>query len=135
MEVHLENRTTLDYANDIIMDRLEVDMKKYMSQANKERILAAAMETSVYPGLTLRNGEKPTLAPIKIDGVTENELRRKAMLAQLSPLEVLKILDDTVESLLDGVLSLDYFGLFDQSVALLRAVNESYSPEFQCSCH
>lgn len=51
------------------------------------------------------------------------------MLAELSPLEVLKIVDEGVTLLLEGVLSLDYFKLWDESVALLRAVDAAYSPE------
>jgi hypothetical protein len=139
-KVHLRDPTTLFYCQELVLHRLRINKDKYASDANTERILAAAREreASGGPGVGqmlrptgLNGSDKPLLAPIKIDEETERELRRKAMLAQLSPLEVLKILDDSVTSLLDGVLSLDYFKLWDESVALLRAVNEAYSPEFR----
>jgi len=145
---------TLDYAHNIVMDRLEIDVRKYTSRANRRRILEGFKEVHGPSGdkPVFANGEKPTLEPLKLpsaddlppdDEVADDantpesvaivkELRRKAMLAQMSPLEVLKILDDSVESLVQdgGLLSLDYFDLFDQSKALLCAVQEAYGPEF-----
>ncbi|OIW25584.1 hypothetical protein CONLIGDRAFT_498965 [Coniochaeta ligniaria NRRL 30616] len=138
-EAHLSDPTTLFYCQELVMHRLRIVQDKYESEANTERILAAAREREANGGqavgkmlrATGLDGDKPLLAPMKIDDEAEKELRRRAMLAQLSPLEVLKILDDSVTLLLEGVLSLDYFKLWDESVALLRAVNEAYSPEFR----
>ncbi|KAJ9130076.1 hypothetical protein NKR19_g10050 [Coniochaeta hoffmannii] len=140
---HLGDPTTLFYCHELVMHRLRIDRVRYESEANAEQILAAAKEREASGGTAVGcmprsatglNGgttDQPLLAPMKIDEGVERELRRKAMLAQLSPLEVLKILDDSVESLLDGVLALDYFKLWDESVALLRAVGGAYSPEFR----
>ncbi|GAB1318098.1 hypothetical protein MFIFM68171_08308 [Madurella fahalii] len=61
----------------------------------------------------------------------EKEPRRKATLSQLSPLEFLQLLDDAVTSQLEGLLTLDYFELFDDSVALLEAVSAAFGPELQ----
>lgn len=137
---HFGHPTTLIYCQELVMHRLRIDAEKFASEANVERILVAAEEREANGGPRVghmgraknhSDEDKPVLAPMTIDEGAERELRRKAMLAQLSPLDVLKILDESVTSLLDGVLSLDYFKLWDESVALLRAVNEAYPPEFR----
>lgn len=51
--------------------------------------------------------------------------------SQLSPIDMLRLLDTTVTSQLEGLLTLDYFRLFDDSVALLEAVVEAFGPEMQ----
>ncbi|KXX75124.1 hypothetical protein MMYC01_208901 [Madurella mycetomatis] len=59
------------------------------------------------------------------------EPRRKATLSQLSPLEMLQLLDDVVTSQLEGLLTLDYFELFDDSVALLESISAALGSELQ----
>lgn len=138
-KAHLNDLTTLSYCHELVQHRLRVDQHRYNSEANMQRVVEGMREREANGGPLFGtmnrgvNGEKPVLAPIKIDDETEKELRRKAMLAQLSPLEVLKILDESVESLVQGVLSLDYFDLFDQSVQLLDAVTEAYGAEFKAT--
>jgi len=51
--------------------------------------------------------------------------------SQLSPIDILRLLDKTVTSQVEGLLTLDYFTLFDESVALLEAVVEAFGPEMQ----
>lgn len=48
---------------------------------------------------------------------------------QHSPLDVLKMVDDSVSSLLDGIMSVDYFKLFGESTALLGAIDKAYDFE------
>ncbi|KAK4152317.1 hypothetical protein C8A00DRAFT_35011 [Chaetomidium leptoderma] len=62
---------------------------------------------------------------------TEKEAQRKTKLAQLSPIEMLQLLDDTVTSQVEGLLTLDFFKLFDESVALLKAVVAECGPEME----
>ncbi|KAK4237026.1 hypothetical protein C8A03DRAFT_35065 [Achaetomium macrosporum] len=56
----------------------------------------------------------------------ERWLERKRELSQLSPVEMLRRLDETVTSQLDGLLTLDYFKLFDLSLPLLGMVVASF---------
>jgi len=67
----------------------------------------------------------------KLDDEREKELRRKATLSQLSPTEMLQLLDDTVTSQLEGLLTLDYFQLFDESAVLLKGIYDSFGPDLQ----
>jgi hypothetical protein len=62
---------------------------------------------------------------------TEEEFRRKRAFTQVSPLEMLQLLDDAVTSQMEGLLTLDYFKLFDESVALLETVSAAFGPELQ----
>ncbi|KAJ4291216.1 hypothetical protein N0V88_006212 [Collariella sp. IMI 366227] len=50
---------------------------------------------------------------------------------RLSPVEVLQEMDEMVMAQLEGVLTLDYFKLFDDSVILLEGVSAAFGPEFQ----
>ncbi|KAL2258076.1 hypothetical protein VTK26DRAFT_8748 [Humicola hyalothermophila] len=56
--------------------------------------------------------------------------RRRAVL-EISPLETLQLLDEAVTEQMDGLLTLDYFELYDDSVALLKAVAAALGPEMQ----
>lgn len=67
----------------------------------------------------------------KLEGSREKDLRRNATLSQLSPVQMLQLLDDTVTSQLEGLLTLNYFQLFDESVALLQAMNAAFRPDLQ----
>jgi hypothetical protein len=58
----------------------------------------------------------------------EQELPPKSDLSQLSPIDMLQTLDKLVTSQLEGILTLDYFKLFDESVALLGAVAAAFGP-------
>lgn len=58
----------------------------------------------------------------KTEKGTEQEIRRNAALAHFSPLGMLRLLDETVTSQVEGLLTLDYFELFDDSTALLESI-------------
>jgi hypothetical protein len=83
------------------------------------------------------NGNGDTALVKHSNGVTkaarksEQEMQRKSDLSQLSPIDMLQMLDKTVTSQLEGVLTLDYFKLFDESVALLEAVAAALGPDMQ----
>lgn len=49
-EAHLSDATTLFYCQDLVMHRLRIDQDKYESEANTERILAAASEREANGG-------------------------------------------------------------------------------------
>lgn len=63
--------------------------------------------------------------------VTDRAFKRKAIKTRLSHLETLQMLDDTVTTQLEGLLTLDYLKLFDESVEFLKAIIEAFSPELR----
>jgi hypothetical protein len=76
------------------------------------------------------DGDGMALA-IRSKGVSKNQAyseewerwhERKRELSQLSPIEMLQRLDETVTSQLDGLLTLDYFRLFEVSLPFLELV-------------
>lgn len=58
--------------------------------------------------------------------VTEAEA---ALLARVSPVQLLEVLDETTTSLLENELAIDYFGLHHQSVRLFRALLKEFAAE------
>ncbi len=52
-----------------------------------------------------------------------------AALAQISPIDILRTVDETVTGQVEGLLTLDYFRLFDEAVALLGKVADVFGPE------
>ncbi|KAM7199166.1 hypothetical protein V8F33_004641 [Rhypophila sp. PSN 637] len=93
------------------------------------------MEITVHKLQIERNDFDEVLPP----GIKEAELakerdfKRGAMLAQLSHVEMLQLLDETVTSQLEGLFRLDYFKLYDEAVAFLRAVvyDDAFGYEFK----
>ncbi|KAK4101210.1 hypothetical protein N658DRAFT_533172 [Parathielavia hyrcaniae] len=57
---------------------------------------------------------------------TELAKQRNSKLSQLSPIDILHMLDKTVTSQLEGILTLDYFKLWDESLALLTVVTAAF---------
>ncbi|KAL1842965.1 hypothetical protein VTJ49DRAFT_3606 [Mycothermus thermophilus] len=55
----------------------------------------------------------------------------RALSQQLSPVDMLQLLDKTITEQVTGILTLDYFKLFDQSVALLKAVVKAFGPKME----
>ncbi|KAK1773365.1 hypothetical protein QBC45DRAFT_85249 [Copromyces sp. CBS 386.78] len=72
-----------------------------------------------------------SVAPPKLDEKTEEYLRRKAVLSKLSPIEMLQLVDDSIQTLLEGLLQLDYLQLFDEAKLFLEEVMDGYGPEMQ----
>lgn len=72
-----------------------------------------------------------SVAPLKLDEKTEEYLRRKAVLSKLSPIEMLQLVDDSVQTLLEGLLQLDYLQLFNEATLFLEEVMDGYGDEMQ----
>ncbi|KAB5527946.1 hypothetical protein GE09DRAFT_1228852 [Coniochaeta sp. 2T2.1] len=107
---HLSNQGYLD---EVIFRRL-LKKDKLLSNANIKRAVEAARKRSA------AGGRAPEMRPRPGQGSDGDK-----------SLELLQILDDTVTKLLDGgVLSLDYFKLWDESVRLLRKVNKAFAEDF-----
>ena len=56
---------------------------------------------------------------------------RRPALSQASPIDILRTVDDAVTSQVEGLLTLDYFRLFDESAALLGAVADAFGPDMR----
>ncbi|KAK3293196.1 uncharacterized protein B0H64DRAFT_327907 [Chaetomium fimeti] len=61
----------------------------------------------------------------------ESDFQRDSELSRLSPIKMLELLDETVTSQVEGLLTLDYFKLFDESAALLEAVASGFGPDME----
>ncbi|EGO55260.1 hypothetical protein NEUTE1DRAFT_147820 [Neurospora tetrasperma FGSC 2508] len=72
-----------------------------------------------------------SVAPPKLDEKSEEYLRRKAVLSKLSPIEMLQLVGDSVQTLLEGLLQLDYLQLFDEATLFLEEVMDTFGPEMQ----
>lgn len=72
-----------------------------------------------------------SVAPPRLDEKSEEYLRRKAVLSKLSPIEMLQLVDDSVQTLLEGLLQLDYLQLFDEATLFLEEVMDTFGPEMQ----
>ncbi|KAK0702204.1 hypothetical protein B0H67DRAFT_393515 [Lasiosphaeris hirsuta] len=59
----------------------------------------------------------------------ERELKRKAILAQMSPIQLLKLLDESLSNDLERVLEVDYFTLFEQSAELLKRLYSQFDQD------
>lgn len=66
-----------------------------------------------------------------MDDETERDLKDKCERGDLSPVEMLQLLDDTVENILQDHLKLDYFALFDKCLAVLRAATRALGPKIE----
>lgn len=115
----------------------ELSMQRWQIEAS-ERQEGRALTDPIAEGNQTNGGRSngDSTAPASVSNgatrtaeLTEEEFRRKASLSQLSPVEMLQLLDDTVTSQVNGLLTLDYFELFDQSVKLLEAVVTEFGPE------
>lgn len=129
------NRYFMEYLEELTMHRLQIERGVWEQRKNRGMLVGSMDEPSdsAHP-----NGSGSRKAPVRrstatasLDDDKERELQRRAAMSQLSPLEMLQLLDDTVTSQLEGLLTLDYFGLFDASVALLKATNDALGPEMQ----
>lgn len=64
----------------------------------------------------------------------QKQQRRKAMLAQLSPIQQLHILENIVEEQVEGLLALDFMALFHTSWVVLLAVGMKQRESVQDKC-
>lgn len=91
----------------------------------------AVTGTDLVVATTTSGGGTYLVAPPKLDEKTEEYLRRKAVLSKLAPMEMLQLIDDSVETLVEGLLELDYLQLFDEATLFLQEVMDGFGPEMQ----
>ncbi|KAK0729473.1 hypothetical protein B0H67DRAFT_595911 [Lasiosphaeris hirsuta] len=131
------------YLGEIIKHRLQVDRANLAigqpycncTTCSKEHAAGENCTSNSNTSSTTDTGiaalTKNSPTPTKLDEEKERQLRRKATLSRLSPLEMLQVLDDTITSQLEGLLTFDYFQLFDDSLAFLAALNDAYGAGMQ----
>ncbi|KAI0014707.1 hypothetical protein F4780DRAFT_187228 [Xylariomycetidae sp. FL0641] len=107
-------RHSMTYLREIIREKFAMDTSGIFSRP------AALLPP---PGAT---------EPGAVDVSTASQaVAQKAALesARVSPVQLLEILDDSMTHILENQLALDYFGLYDDSVGLLRKLLEEFSAE------
>lgn len=121
----------LQYMAGLIRQRLEPEMERL--EAGAEADVSAVLrgisssKPSAQPHVSdTLSEERKALAEQRV-GLREKQraARRKALLAQLSPIQQIQILEDTVNAQLEGLLSIDFMNLFYISKTVLCAVNDN----------
>lgn len=102
----------MGYMRHLVHKRLEDEMDKLESEGLVRDISKANLNAQ--PQLNgPRSEERSNLRN------RQTAARRKALLVQLSPVQQIQILEDTVTAQLDGLLSIDFMGLFHMSWTVL----------------
>ncbi|KAK4033658.1 hypothetical protein C8A01DRAFT_49810 [Parachaetomium inaequale] len=120
----------VDYLGDLSAQRLQIERGK------REDVHNALLGTSGSDAPSGKGDAASTALVKHSSGAaevadTERDLQRKADLSRLSPVEMLHRLDETVTSQVEGLLTLDYFKLFDDSVAFLEALTVAFGPDME----
>ncbi|KAK0713267.1 hypothetical protein B0T26DRAFT_753398 [Lasiosphaeria miniovina] len=130
-----DNHYFMEYLEELTMHRLQIERSVWEQRENRGMLVGSMDEPSdsAHPNGSIGGKAlvRRSTATASLDDDKERGLQRRAAMSQLSPLEMLQLLDGTVTSQLEGLLTLDYFGLFDASVALLKATNDALGPEMQ----
>ena len=122
------------YMGHLAMHRLQLERRRItpdtlvVSTREANELLENGEEVN---GTTAVRTGTYSVAPPKLDEKTEEYLRRKAVLSKLSPIEMLQLVDDSVQSLLEGLLQLDYLRLFDEATLFLQEVMDGFGPKMQ----
>jgi hypothetical protein len=72
--------------------------------------------------------------PPRFDGPVNSvpqQVHREEQMGYMTPLQTLQTIEGLTSFLMNGLLTLDYFKLWDESLALLEAVGEGLGPGFQ----
>ncbi|EAQ83746.1 hypothetical protein CHGG_10150 [Chaetomium globosum CBS 148.51] len=118
----------VDYLGELTTQRLQIERTERQGARNTLALLHTnttdAGEEIGDGTLTIANG---------VAKATDDEVdfERDSELSQLSPIKMLELLDETVTSQVEGLLTLDYFKLFDESAALLEAVVGGFGPDME----
>lgn len=129
-----EDRTSqffMQYMQGLIQQRLEPELAKLEAERQTSDMSAVLRDIT-------GSNNKPSAQPHAKGAVSEEKrvlaeerivlrdrqraARRRALLAQLSPIQQIQILEDTVTAQLEGLLSIDFMGLFHMSYTVLLLV-------------
>ncbi|KAK4206493.1 hypothetical protein QBC37DRAFT_458867 [Rhypophila decipiens] len=126
------DRCSMRYLMELTVHKLQIERNDF-EEMLREQQAGKGWTRAIEEGTCSRKGQgqsgelvkqDKTVASSSQDGelAKERDFKRRAMLAQLSHVEMLQLLDETVTSQLEGLFKLDYFKLYDEAVAFLRAV-------------
>jgi len=126
------DKGSMRYLQELTIHRLRIERSDRKERAHD---LPRKATTA---GEAVRNGDGKSKGRVKAPSQEEGQpleadraFKRRAMLTQLSHIEMLQLLDETVTSQLEGLLTLDYFRLFDEAVDFLKAIVEGFGPELR----
>lgn len=123
--VDRENQFFMEYMRGLIQQRLEPELGKLETPDD----IAAVLQDI---GGNKYSGQLPEarreLAAERW-GLKQKQQRRRALLAQLSPIQQIQILEDVVTEQLEGLLSIDFMTMFNMSWAMLFVVGMDQSDQ------
>ncbi|ROV91975.1 hypothetical protein VSDG_07584 [Cytospora chrysosperma] len=118
-----ENQFFMEYMRGLIQQRLEPELDKLESPDEISAVLQD-ISGNKYSG-QLPEARRELAAERR--GLRQKQQRRRALLAQLSPIQQIQILEDMVTEQLEGLLSIDFMALFNMSWAILFVVGMDQS--------
>lgn len=107
----------------LIRQRLEPEMERFMDDGAEADVQGALRE--IGSDEPIAREEKRSPAEQHVGLRDQRAARRKALLAELSPIQQIQVLENTVNEHLNGLLSIDFMGLFSMSKTLLSMVGVS----------
>lgn len=128
-----ENQFFMEYMRGLIQQRLEPELEKLQSQEDISAILQDISGNKYtgqpHPQAVPLPEARRELAAERWEQ-KQKQQRRKALLAQLSPIQQIQILEDTVTEQLDGLLSIDFVRLFNLSASIIVCMGMPQGEDF-----
>ncbi|KAH6847847.1 hypothetical protein B0I37DRAFT_152365 [Chaetomium sp. MPI-CAGE-AT-0009] len=118
----------VDYLGELTAQRLQIERTERQGARNA---LALSGTNTADARKEVNDGSLAVANGVNKTTDTELDFQRDSELSRLSPIRMLELLDETVTSQVEGLLTLDYFKLFDESAALLEAVATGFGPDME----
>ncbi|KAG6354656.1 hypothetical protein INS49_004674 [Diaporthe citri] len=131
-----ENMFFMEYMQGLIRERLEHEVENIESEEDLSTVLQD-ISANKFGGQPHSQGvlpkERRELARERIK-LKQMQHKRKAMLAQLSPIQQIHILENIVEEQVEDLLALDFMTLFDMSWVVLYFVARNQRRSMRDKC-
>lgn len=131
-----ENLFFMEYMQGLIREHLELEAEKPESEDDLSAVLQD-ISANKYSGQPHTQGVLPKKqrehAQERLE-LKQKQQRRKAMLAQLSPMQQIHILEHIVEEQVEGLLALDFMTLFHMSWIVLYVVGMNQHEALRDKC-
>ncbi|KUI53208.1 hypothetical protein VP1G_00701 [Cytospora mali] len=129
-----ENQFFMEYMRGLIQQRLEPELGKLESLDDMSAILQD-ISGNKYSGQAHSQGGPLPDARRELAAerraLKQKQQKRRALLAQLSPIQQIQILEDVVTEQLEGLLSIDFVQLFHTTSSLLYFVGMAHIKNFK----
>ncbi|KUI67660.1 hypothetical protein VM1G_03031 [Cytospora mali] len=129
-----ENQFFMEYMRGLIQQRLEPELGKLESLDDMSAILQD-ISGNKYSGQAHSQGGPLPDARRELAAerraLKQKQQKRRALLAQLSPIQQIQILEDVVTEQLEGLLSIDFVKLFHTTSSLLYIVGLKHIKDFK----